>query len=47
VSAKADRFRRAAIWFAIVLVTTGGIIGAIGGSWLLRLATQPDEHDRR
>ena len=30
-----------------VLVTTGGIIGAIGGSWLLQLATQPDEHDQR
>jgi hypothetical protein len=35
VSEKTDRFRRAAFWFAVVLVTAGGIIGASGGSWLL------------
>jgi hypothetical protein len=35
VSLKTDRFRRAAFWFAVVLVTAGGIIGVIGGSWLL------------
>jgi hypothetical protein len=34
VSERTDRFRRAAIWFAIVLVVAGGIISAITGSWL-------------
>jgi len=35
VSEKTDRFRRAAIWFSVVLFTPGGIIGAIGHSWLV------------
>ena len=35
MSEKSDRFRRAAIWFSVALFTAGGIIGAIGGSWLV------------
>lgn len=35
MSEKTERFRRDAFWFAVVLVTAGGIIGAFGGSWLL------------
>jgi uncharacterized membrane protein YfcA len=35
VSEKGDRLRWAAFWFSVVLAIIGGIIGAIGGSWLV------------